>query len=59
MSDPQTIPDLADKIADKLLEEYQIGWASRFMDDAPDWDSADRDELAETIRAVIVEHQNA
>ena len=49
----QSAPDLADRIAAKLLDEYRIGWSSRFMDDPPDWDSEDAAGLAETIREVI------
>lgn len=47
------MPDLADKIAAKLLEEYRIGSFSRFMDDPPDFDSTDAEDIAETIREVI------
>ncbi len=57
MADEQTTekkpPDLSDKIAARLLEEYAIGVSSRFMDEPAYFYSAESDELAELIREVI------
>lgn len=50
---PTTKPDLADRIAARLLTDYQIGWASCFMDGPPEWNGEEADGLAATIREVI------
>lgn len=49
MPKPETRPpDLADKIAARILENYAVGWGS-------DWVAADHDEVADLIRSVILE----
>ena len=46
-------PDLADKIAARILECYEVGSYSQFMDEPGGVSSIDEDELAELIREVI------
>lgn len=45
--------DLANRIAARLLEEYEIGTSSRFCDEPASFDYVDQVELAEVIQGVI------
>lgn len=50
-------PDLATKIAQRLLDEWDIGSSSRFCDDAPDYESASCEEIAAVICEVASESE--
>ena len=51
-------PDLADKIASKLLDKYSIGDFSRFMDEPADFDPTAHADLAAVIREIIRQADN-
>lgn len=41
----------AEAAVDAITEKYSVGTSSRFCDDPPDWDSAEREELIALVIA--------
>jgi hypothetical protein len=44
---------LARRIAEALLEHYDVGTSSRFCDDPPDWDEATVEEVAAVVEEAM------
>lgn len=48
-NDPSPLPQWVLTVARALLDSFEVGTSSRFMDEEPDLDAATVDEVAEVI----------